>query len=51
MAPAFVYAKQALVLVNHGGATGADVVQLAYAIQFDVKKQFDVQLEVEPVFV
>jgi len=46
-----VYEKQALVLVNRGGATGAEVRQLAQQIQHDVQKKFSVLLEVEPVFV
>ena len=46
-----VYAKQALVLVNHGGATGAEVVALARAIAADVWQRYGVQLETEPVFV
>ncbi|MFL6710428.1 MAG: UDP-N-acetylmuramate dehydrogenase [Massilia sp.] len=46
-----VYAKQALVLVNQGGATGADVVALARAIAADVKAKYGVVLETEPVFV
>ncbi|AZP13470.1 UDP-N-acetylmuramate dehydrogenase [Undibacterium parvum] len=45
-----VYHKQALVLVNLGGATGAEVRQLAQQIQADVKAKFGVRLEVEPVF-
>jgi UDP-N-acetylmuramate dehydrogenase len=46
-----VYAKQALVLVNHGGASGADVLALAHAIQSDVQARFGVLLEPEPVIV
>lgn len=46
-----VYEKQALVLVNLGGATGAEVRELAQAIQADVFKQFAVKLEVEPEFI
>ncbi len=46
-----VYPKQALVLVNNGGATGADVQRLAAAIQADVEARYGVRLEPEPVFV
>jgi UDP-N-acetylmuramate dehydrogenase len=46
-----VYEKQALVLVNRGGATGEDVLQLARAIQDDVRARFGVELEMEPVVV
>ena len=45
-----VYDKQALVLVNHGGASGKDIAQLAEAIRADVAKRFGVTLEPEPVF-
>jgi len=51
MGAAGVYPKQALVLVNHGGATGADVVALAQAIKADVAERYGVVLEPEPVFV
>lgn len=43
-----VYEKQALVLVNRGGATSLDVIRLAEAIRADIKSRFDVELEVEP---
>ncbi|PRE40012.1 UDP-N-acetylmuramate dehydrogenase [Burkholderia multivorans] len=46
---AAVHDRQALVLVNRGGATGADVLALARAIQHDVRTQFGVELEPEPV--
>ena len=46
-----VYEKQALVLVNAGGATGAAVRVVAQEIQADVKAKFNVELEIEPVFV
>jgi UDP-N-acetylmuramate dehydrogenase len=51
MGAAGVYPKQALVLVNNGGASGAEVVALARAIQADVAARYGVQLETEPVFI
>ncbi|SAK50199.1 UDP-N-acetylenolpyruvoylglucosamine reductase [Caballeronia arationis] len=46
---AAVHDRQALVLVNRGGATGAQVLELADAIKRDVLARFDVELEAEPV--
>lgn len=46
--PVGVHAQQALVLVNHGGATGAQVRALAERIQEDVRRRFGVELEPEP---
>jgi UDP-N-acetylmuramate dehydrogenase len=46
-----VYEKQALVLVNRGGASGGDIAALAEAIRQDVLQRFGVMLEPEPVFV
>ncbi len=44
---AAVYDKQALVLVNKGGATGADVKRLADTIIADVKQKFGITLSTE----
>jgi UDP-N-acetylmuramate dehydrogenase len=46
-----MYEKQALVLVNRGGASGAEVRALAQQVQQDVQAKFGVILEAEPVFV
>jgi UDP-N-acetylmuramate dehydrogenase len=45
-----MYEKQALVLVNRGGATGAEVLALARAVQDAVRERFGVALTPEPVF-
>ncbi|MFA5814656.1 MAG: UDP-N-acetylmuramate dehydrogenase [Bacteroidales bacterium] len=42
-----VYPKQALVLVNYGGATANEVLSLAYRIVESVKKSFGIKLEME----
>ena len=41
------HAKQALVLVNYGEATGAEVRQLATAIQRSIAEQFGITLQTE----
>ncbi len=46
-----VYERQALVLVNRGGATGQEIERLADAIKADVMAKFGVMLEPEPIFI
>ena len=46
--PVGVYENQALVLVNHGGGTSIDILNLAKNIQEEVLGKFGVQLEIEP---
>lgn len=43
-----VHARQALVLVNHNGGSGRDVLALAGRIRESVRQRFGVSLEVEP---
>ncbi|MBC2839079.1 UDP-N-acetylmuramate dehydrogenase [Robiginitalea sp. SC105] len=42
-----VHEKQALVLVNHGAATGEEILQLAREIQQRVLEAFDIRIEPE----
>ncbi|MCI7775919.1 MAG: UDP-N-acetylmuramate dehydrogenase [Prevotellaceae bacterium] len=51
LGPAAVHDKQALVLVNRGGATGADIMALCDAVRADVKKRFGISLHPEVNFI
>ena len=42
-----VHDRQALVLVNHGGATGGEVMALARYVQAQVKEKFGIEIEPE----
>jgi len=47
MGPVGVHEKQALVLVNYGGATGADVLALADSVRSEVRQRFGVSIDME----
>lgn len=47
MGQAAVYDRQALVIINKGGATGQEILKLSQAIQQDVLEKFGVALERE----
>lgn len=49
LGPVGMYEKQALVLVNHGGASADDVWKLANQVTTDVKSLFGVEIEPEPI--
>lgn len=49
LGPVGMYEKQALVLVNHGGASSDDVWKLAQQVSADVKNLFGVEIEPEPI--
>lgn len=48
---AAVHDKQALVLVNRGGATGADIIALSDAIRITVREKFGVDIHPEVNFI
>ncbi|HJW25783.1 MAG TPA: UDP-N-acetylmuramate dehydrogenase [Rhodocyclaceae bacterium] len=50
LGPVGMYEKQALVLVNRGGARGEDVQRTMAAVRADVAARFGVELTPEPVF-
>lgn len=51
LGPAAVHDRQALVLVNKGGATGKDIQRLCEAVKKDVADKFGVELEPEVNFI
>ena len=51
LGPAAVHDRQALVLVNKGGATGHDIQRLCEAVKQDVKERFGIELEPEVNFI
>lgn len=47
LGPAAVHDRQALVLVNKGGATGADVLALSDAVRDAVRRKFEIEIHPE----
>ena len=42
-----VHDRQALVLVNHGGATGGQVIEFAHKVQAEVRRRFGIDIDAE----
>ena len=42
-----MHERQALVLVNHGSATGGEVIAFARMVQQRVKERFDIEIDTE----
>lgn len=51
LGPAAVHDKQALVLVNLGGATGKDVIALSDAVRSSVREKFGIEIHPEVNFI
>lgn len=51
LGPAAVHDKQALVLVNTGGATGMDIVALSDAVRSSVREKFGIDIQPEVNFI
>lgn len=51
LGPAAVHDKQALVLVNRGGATGVDIVALSDAVRASVREKFGIDIHPEVNFI
>lgn len=51
LGPAAVHDRQALVLVNKGGATGSDIVRLSDAVRADVLTTFGIEIHPEVNFI
>ena len=51
LGPAAVHDKQALVLVNRGGAKGADIVALSDAVRKAVSEKFGIEISPEVNFI
>ena len=51
LGPAAVHDKQALVIVNKGGATGSDILSLCNAVQQSVIEEFGIHLSPEVNFI
>jgi UDP-N-acetylmuramate dehydrogenase len=47
LGPAAVHDKQPLVLINSGGATGADIIKLSGAVRAAVKEKFNIDIQPE----